>query len=87
MENRLLEYIGSLCERIHLCVKILIVAVVVFVLLQVAELISFYINVNSGGLKSVYGEIFLYCFYGLMTVFSSIYHFDSTVFYYISYQN
>jgi hypothetical protein len=37
-----------------------------FVILQVTGIISLYINVNSGGLESVSGTIFLYCFSGLM---------------------
>jgi hypothetical protein len=64
--NSFTEYIGSVWHRACLCVKVLIVTVVLFVLLQAVELVSLYINVNSGGLETASGEIFLWCFWGGM---------------------
>jgi hypothetical protein len=66
VENRLTEHIGSPKRRTCLSVKILIVTVVLFVLLQTTVVISLYINVNSGGLETVSGKIFIYWFFGLM---------------------
>ena len=60
------EYIISIWHQVHLCVKILIMAVVLFVLLQAVEVVSLYINVNSGGLETTSGAIFLSSFWGLM---------------------
>lgn len=69
MGNRFVKYIGSVWQQICLCVKILVVAVVLFVLLQAVEVISLYINVNSGGLETTSGEIFLWSFWGGMGFF------------------
>lgn len=69
MGNRFVEYIGSIRHELCLCVKILIVAVVLFILLQIVELISLYINVNSGGLETTSGKIFLVTFGGFMVFF------------------
>jgi hypothetical protein len=69
VENLFVEYIGSIWHELCLCVKILIVAVVLFVLLQVVELISLYINVNSGGLGTTSGKIFLWTFGGFLGYF------------------
>jgi hypothetical protein len=69
VRNRFVEYIGSVWQQICLCVKILIVTVVLFVLSQAVELISLYINVNSGGLETISGEIVLWCFWGGMVFF------------------
>jgi hypothetical protein len=69
VENSFAEYIGSVWREIRLCVKILIVVVIFFVLLQAAEIISLYINVTSGGLEPASREIFLCCFYGLLPFF------------------
>ncbi len=66
MGNRLIEYIGSLWREIRLCIKILIAAVVLFVIFHTTETISLYTNVNSGGLEPISGKIFLYCPIGLM---------------------
>ena len=66
MENRFAEHIGSVWRETYLSVKILIVIVVLFALLQTAVVISLYINVNSGGLETVSGEIFIYWFFGLI---------------------
>jgi hypothetical protein len=67
--NRFVEYIGSVWREIRLCVKILIAVVVISVFLQAAEIVSLYINVNSGGLESTSRAIFLFCFYGLLPFF------------------
>lgn len=66
MGNRFVKYIGSVWHRACLCVKVLIVAVVLFVFSQAVEFVSFYINVNSGGIETTSGKIFLWCFYGFM---------------------
>jgi hypothetical protein len=67
--NRVTEYVGSVWQRVCLCVKILIVTVVLFVLLQAIELVSLYINVNSGGLETTSGKIFLETFGGFIGFF------------------
>lgn len=69
MGNRFVKYIGSVWQQVCLCVKILIVAAVLFVLLQAIEVVSLYINVNSGGLETTSGKIFLWSFLGLMGFF------------------
>lgn len=69
MGNRFVKYIGSVWKQVCLCVKILIVAVVLFVFLDVVEVVSLYINVNSGGLDSTSGKIFLWSCYGFMGFF------------------
>ena len=66
MGNGFTKYIGSVWRKLSLCVKILVVSVVLFVLVQSAEVISLYTNVNSGGLESISGEIFFWGFLGLM---------------------
>jgi hypothetical protein len=66
MGNDFTEYIGFAWRQVNLCVKILVVSVVLFVLVQSANLISFYINVNSGGLETLSGDVFFGCFYGLI---------------------
>jgi hypothetical protein len=69
VENSLTEHIGSTKRQICLCVKILIVTVALFIILLTVEVVSFDINVNSGGLETVYGEIFLYCLFGSVAFF------------------
>jgi hypothetical protein len=63
VENHSTEHIGSPKRRVYLCVKILIVAIVIFILLLAAEVISFYINVNSGGLDASSSIIFNFCLF------------------------
>jgi len=64
--NTFTKYIGFVWHQVSLCVKILVVAVVLLVLVQTFELISLDINVNSGGLETTSGEVYFWCFYGLM---------------------
>jgi hypothetical protein len=61
--KRFVKYIGSFWQQICLTTKILVVTVFLFVLLLVVENVSLYINVNSGGLETVSGTIFLESFF------------------------
>jgi hypothetical protein len=64
--NRFTEYIRSVWQEVSLFIKILIVVVVVFVLVQATEVISLYINVNSGGIDTTSGIINVFSFFGLL---------------------
>jgi len=69
MGNRFTEYMGSVWSEARLCIKILVVSVAIFVLLQIAEVVSLYISVYSGGLETISGIIFLWCFWGSIILF------------------
>jgi heme/copper-type cytochrome/quinol oxidase subunit 2 len=61
VENDVKEKIEFPKRRICLSVKILIVAFILLILLLIAQLISVYINVNSGGLNAFSGILFNLC--------------------------
>jgi hypothetical protein len=67
--NRFTKYISSTWRQAGLCIRILIVVVVLFVLLQAVEVISLYVNVNSGGLGTISGAIYCWSGFGLMASF------------------
>lgn len=64
MVNRFTEYIGAVWREAGILAKILLTVVILFVLIQATEIVSFYINVNSGGLETVSGEIHAFSFFG-----------------------
>jgi hypothetical protein len=61
MENGFNKYIGSIWRQISLCVKILVISVVLFALALSIKIISFYINLNSGGMNFTSAIIFNIC--------------------------
>ena len=65
MPNRFTKYIGYTWQEALPIVKILVVVVILFVLLQTAETVSFYISFNSGGIEAISGTIFWYSLLGL----------------------
>ena len=58
MGNRFTKRIGSIWHRTHLFARIVTAVVVLFVLIQMTEVISFYINDISGGLDTASDTIF-----------------------------
>lgn len=69
MGNRFTNYISSLWHGINIGVRILIITVVLFLILQITEVVSFHISVNSGGLNTISGEIFLLSFWVPIVIF------------------
>jgi hypothetical protein len=60
--SHLKKYVTAIWHKSHLFAKIVAAVVVLFILAQVTEAISFYINDVSGGLDTVSGNIFS-CFF------------------------
>jgi hypothetical protein len=63
--NRFIKYISYTWQEALLIVKVLVVVVILFILLHTANIISFYISFNSGGLETISGTILWYSLLGL----------------------